>query len=695
MHRFLPLLLFFMPFGLRAQTDSLTNEVGEDLLENFLQEQEEDTEFDYNDLFDDLDYLRRRPLDLNRATDADLDVFLFLNELQKNALLRYREEVGDLISIYELQAIPEFDLVTIKRMLPFVKVNEPGLLGFSKDYYIDEGKSEVLLRWSRILEDQKGYSVPDEATTSSRYLGSPDRLYLRYRYRLRNRISIGVTAEKDGGETFFRGSNKQGFDFYSAHLFFRDVNKHIKAIALGDFSVAMGQGLIIYQGFATRKSVFATTIKRSGRTLRQYSSVNEFDFFRGAGATFAFGKNWEFTAFGSHRARDANLDAVAIDTLESPDELGAQFATSLQISGLHRTQAEIDDENAIRQTSAGGVLKYSQRRWHIALNGLYEHLDKPLQRSPALYNQFYFNGTNLANLSADYAFTFRNYHFFGETALSDNGALATLNGLLIGLDRRVDLALFYRNFPRDYQSLNPKPLAETTGARNEQGFYVGISMEPARQWRLNGYFDLWKHPWLRFGVDAPSNGYEWLVRLTFVQRKKMEAYVQVKHEVKEENSNVETGKTDPLVNRAITQARIHLSYKLSKTLEWRSRFDFGYYEKDGEKLKGISLFQDIIYKPLGFPVSFSTRFAIFDTDGYAIRFYSYENDVLNQFSVPAYYDRGNRFYLTAKYRINRNLTLEGRYARTVYPNVESIGTGLDEIRGDTRSEVKAQLRLSF
>jgi hypothetical protein len=685
--------LFFPSFCAWAQIDSLTHQVGEDMLENFLQEQEEDADFDYNDIFDDLEYLRRRPLDLNKASDADLDIFPFLNELQKNALLRYRESAGELISIFELQAVPEFDLITIKRLIPFVKVNEPGLLDQSKEYYLDEGRNELLLRWSRFLQEQKGFATPEDST-ASRYLGDPNRYFVRYKYRLRNRISLGFTAEKDAGEEFFRGSNKQGFDFYSAHLFIRDLNKNITAIALGDFSVAMGQGLIIFQGFAPRKSVFSTTIKRSGRTLRQYSSVNEFDFFRGAGATIALHKNLEFTAFASYRARDANLDAPDIDTLDT-EEPGAAFATSLQISGFHRTPSEIADENAIKQSSAGAVLKFRQRRWHLALNGLYEHLDKPLERNEAPYNQFFFNGTTLFNLSADYAFTHRNYHFFGETARSNNGAVATLNGVIMGLDRKADVALLYRNFPRHYQALNPKPFAETTGARNEQGFYVGLSMEPVRNWRFNGYFDLWSHPWLRFNVDAPSRGYEWLARLTFVRRKKMELYAQVRQEIKEENSGIETGNNDVLVERTLTQARIHLSYNLSKTLQWRSRLDIGFWEKDGQTLKGASIFQDLIYKPLGSPLSFSTRFALFDTDGYAVRFYSFENDVLNQFSIPAYYDRGSRFYFVAKYRISRSLTLEGRYARTYFPNLERIGSGLTEIAGDTRSEVKVQLRMSF
>ncbi|MBK8472078.1 MAG: hypothetical protein IPL33_07835 [Sphingobacteriales bacterium] len=57
-------------------------------------------------------------------------------------------------------------------------------------------------------------------------------MYARYRYKYGNKISYGITAEKDPGEPFFKGANAQGFDFYSAHLYLRDIGI-FKHIALG------------------------------------------------------------------------------------------------------------------------------------------------------------------------------------------------------------------------------------------------------------------------------------------------------------------------------------------------------------------------------------------------------------------------------------------------------------------------------
>jgi len=195
--------------------------------------------------------------------------------------------------------------------------------------------------------------------------------------------------EKDAGEDFFRGSNPQGFDFYSAHFHLKDYNNVIKDLTIGDFNVSFGQGLILFTGFGRGKGTESMAIKRGRRTLRGYSSVNEVNFYRGAGITLNLHKNVEATIFGSIRKRDGNL-VVPTDTLENDDQL-AEF-TSLQTTGLHRLNLEIEDEDAITQQVVGANLKYHRDRWHVGINFLHNRLDKPLTRAFRPYTQFYFQG---------------------------------------------------------------------------------------------------------------------------------------------------------------------------------------------------------------------------------------------------------------------------------------------------------------
>lgn len=89
------------------------------------------------------------------------------------------------------------------------------------------------------------------------------------------------------------------------------------------------------------------------------------------------------------------------------------------------------------------------------------------------------------------------------------------------------------------------------------------------------------------------------------------------------------------------------------------------------------------------------RIAFFSTDDYDSRIYAYENDVLYAVSLPAYYGKGFRTYLIARYGINRNLDLWLRFARTQLNNATSIGSGTDQINAPHKSDLKAQVRYRF
>jgi len=664
-----------------------------EFIEDYLQNIEGDGDFDFNAIFEELAFYLDNPIDLNRATERDLLELRLLSDVQIVNLISYRQQAGPLLAVYELQVVPGFDLPTIRRILPYVAVGT-GL----DDYQVPlgrmltEGKNEFFLRWQRILEEQRGYRTPEDPE-ANRYLGDPNRLYFRYRHTYSNKLSYGITAEKDRGEEFFSGSNSQGFDYYSAHLFLRDNKEWLPAVALGDYNISLGQGLILFSGFGGGKSSFATQVKRSGRTLLPYASVNEALFMRGAGVSIAPTDQLEITAFASFRNRDGNLDAV--DTTFLGERL-IQSITSFNESGLHRTQAEIADEGAVSQFNTGGAIVWKGPSWRLGLNTLYTKLDRPLVRTIRPYNRFYFDGDELLNASLDYSYIYRNFNFFGETAYSDNGALATMNGLLIGLDRRIDLAIVYRNYARDYQALNASAFAETSGTRNEEGIYLGMAVRPAKGWTVTGYFDQWRHPWLRFNLDSPSYGREYRTRVTYEIRRALRIYLEARHETKFINApDNETAFNQP-IPRELFQTRLHIARNISKALELRTRVDWGYFDNQVEERQtGFSILQDVLYRPLGSPISFTARYALYQTDGYDIRFYHYENNLLNTFSIPAYYNRGSRFYLNVRYRPVKAFTLEGRIAQTFWSDQETVGTGLDEINGPVRTEVALQIKYQF
>ena len=113
------------------------------------------------------------------------------------------------------------------------------------------------------------------------------------------------------------------------------------------------------------------------------------------------------------------------------------------------------------------------------------------------------------------------------------------------------------------------------------------------------------------------------------------------------------------------------------------------------KQSGIVLFSDLIFRPEKLPLNFTFRICFFDTDSYDSRIYAYEHDVLYAFSVPAYFHRGNRFYIMSRIKLSGFIDLWIRYSLTVYHNRNRIGSGLDEIEGNSKSDVKIQLRIKI
>jgi len=109
---------------------------------------------------------------------------------------------------------------------------------------------------------------------------------------------------------------------------------------------------------------------------------------------------------------------------------------------------------------------------------------------------------------------------------------------------------------------------------------------------------------------------------------------------------------------------------------------------------GYMMYQDVIWRPRT-QWAFSARYALFDTDTFDERIYAYENDVLYAFSVPAYYYRGSRAYLLIRYQASRKLDFWFRLSQTFFASESTLGSGLDEIDGNARTELKAQVRYKF
>ena len=151
-----------------GQNDSLNNKSNEQVDENInqnieiLSEQLQAEDGDLSSLTDNWNYLKNHPINLNKAKREDLEELQLLSDIQINNFIKHRTKNGNLINIYELQSVDGFDLSSIKKILPFVYVNDNfNSAHFSAKEMFKDGKHEFVTRFQRIIEPQAGYGVSD------------------------------------------------------------------------------------------------------------------------------------------------------------------------------------------------------------------------------------------------------------------------------------------------------------------------------------------------------------------------------------------------------------------------------------------------------------------------------------------------------------------------------------------------------
>ena len=664
------------------------------LIEKLVESLAENTEgnVDYSTLFQDLTDYYENPLNLNEATRDDLEKFRFLTEFQINNFWQYLEKHRPVYSIFELSLIKGFDEETIRSLMPFIRiapvaVRQPITV---KDFF-KRSKNELFLRYGQTLQPAAGYILNREEDGQG-YLGAPFGLYVRYRFRYRDKVSVGFTADKDAGEPFFRGAQKQGFDFYSAHLFVRNVSV-FKQIALGDFKAQFGQGLVFWTGLAFGKSAFGTNIQRNGTGLSPYGSVNESQFLRGGGVTLNPAKGLDITLFSSYKKLDGNL----VSNGDSLDQTDPEI-TSLPLFGLHRTTAENAKRRQISEWISGGNVSYRYKNFKLGITAVYTKLGAKLDPDNELYKMYAFRGRELGNVGVNYAYVFRNFSFFGEGAWSSNGGWAVVNGIQGAPVTFLSLSLYHRYFSNGYTAFYASAISESATRSGEHGFYFGLDCKPASGVSVSGYMDIFTFPWLRYQTNTPTSGYDVLGQIAFKPHRKLDFYVRYRRHLKPRNiaGDLTSPGLKPVEDRETGRLRFHLNWQAAARLRFQARVEWVRFRRETVlPQNGFMGYVDVVYSALKKPFAVSGRFEVFHSDGFDSRIYAYESDVLYYYAFTPLYDKGIRYYLSARYEIYHNVDLWLKLANTSAVGKASMSSGNAEIDGRNKTDIRLQIRVKF
>jgi len=657
----------------------------ENISNEFEQAAEQSTQdVDLSQLSDELQWLKEHPIDLNTATKEDLQKLNLLSDIENNNILNYIKKNGKMLSIYELQSVDGFYEDLIKKILPFVYVSknifQPKL---TLKNIFNYGYNDLLLRSSRTLQKQAGYSTQD---SSGKFLGSPEKYTLKYRFYYQNNISCGLTAVKHSGEEFFKGTQKNGFDFYSFHFYYHQKG-FIKTVAIGDYQVQFGQGLTIWKGFSISKTTDIMNVKKNGLGIKPYHSDNEFNFMRGAATTLSF-SHIEVTPFFSCKKVDATLNQSS-ETGDNP----VSFSSLIE-SPIHATINDMIKKHNLTETIYGIHASSVFKKLTIG-TGIYRlTYSLPQIQQNVLYNKFEFQGSCNSNAGVDYSLLLKKISLFGEVSKTLKAGSAMLQGFSAQLTRDISFSMLYRNYAKDFHPLLSKSFSENTTSENEKGLFIGILFKLLSVINVYAYCDYYTFPWLKYQTNAPSCGNDYMFRFEYIPSDEMKMIFQFSQKNKQINIASASDAINYLENSSHQNLKYSLYYQVSSSFFMQSRIECvkNKTENNSEK-QGWLIFQDIIYKNSDHPFSVVFRYAVFGCDTYDERIYAYENDVAYDYSMATYYYSGSRTSIMLKFKINKYSDCQIKFNHTFYSNKNEIGTGANKINGNKVSDIKLQLRI--
>ncbi len=620
------------------------------------------------EMYEELRELEAAPIDLNNATDDDIQRLVFLSNAQREELAEYLDRHRPIQSIGELAMIKSLDKVTLQLLSSFVYVGST-----------DE--SRKFPSWKEITKHGKnelvGYvKVPFYERKGDReaYLGYKYKHWIRYKYSYGQLLQAGFTGTQDAGEPFFGSHNKTGYDHYAFYVLARKLGR-IRTLALGQYKARFGLGLVMNAGFGMGKTT-SLVLATPQSSISANASRSEASYLQGVASTIEISKAITTTAFASYRKIDAKLnDDFTIKTILK--------------TGYHRTETEINKRHNASQTTAGINVNVKHNGLSVGATAIFTAFSKDLMPDKSqAFRRYSPTGNNFWNASIDYAYTHPRISVKGETATGDSHALATINTLSLKASRTLTLTAIQRFYSYKYYSFFSRSFSDGGHVQNETGIYIGATWSPFTRMKVMAYSDYAYHPWAVFRASEATRSIDNLIQ-TSLSFSPIDITLRYRLRLKQENA---AGATSPLIDKAEHRGRVQLNYK-RKDFTTRTQYDMAYTTKTSQSI-GWMVSQSAGYK-YGESLECNAGVGYFRTQDYDSRIYTYERGMLYDFSFHMFYGEGMRFFLHLRTKPIKNLQLICKVATTKYFDRDKISSGHQEINDSKKTDLEIQAKWKF
>jgi hypothetical protein len=611
------------------------------------------------DLFSDwLFDLKENPVKINSGDEKEISRLFFLTDFQVKILVDYIRTSGKIVSPYEIANIPGFDRESTEMIIPFITFKE---------------KTTAVRDSAQLRQTFLSDFIYKNTISDTSLLGSPWRILTKYKITLGS-VTGGFTCEKDPGEKLIAGKPPLP-DFLSGYLTYNGTGI-IRHIIIGDYSARFGQGTNVNTGIRTGLSL-TTQGYLSGRSeFRPYTSTDENNFFRGAAAELSFG-NFDISLFLSSNKIDATLN----DTINSSN----QSVKSFYKTGLHNTYGTILKKDAVRETGCGVNLSYNFKSLRAGIILTDDRFSLPV--IPDLVNptdRYSFTGRSNTLFTIYYNSLLKRFIFYGEFSTSGAKKNVFVQGFSFRPADRLNINLLYSNYSGSYTSLHGNGPAGNSSGTDQYGILGNFTFEVAKFLFISAGSDMKYYPWLRYRCSAPSIAKRHEIRIKYLPSQKLAFETLYDYKLSMADNSDEN--KIPSQNDIITQSvKWSVRYSPSEYLTLNTRVDYKIVKP--LESKGMLLLQDVNLRFRKFPVSFWMRYAIFKTGSFESCLYTWENDLLNSFSIPSLYGTGNRAYIMSSWKISNKAEFRIKYGVTA--------TTVTNLRMKEAKEVKFQLRVIF
>lgn len=602
--------------------------------------------------------LTENPVMINSGDENEISRLFFLTDFQVKVLADYIRTSGRIVSLFEIANIPGFDRESAEMLFPFISLAD------RPSSFSDSAR----IRQTLLTSFTHRNTPPD---TSS--VGSAWRVLTKYKFS-KGGFSGGFTAEKDPGEKLISGKLPLP-DFISGYLIYRGAGI-LKGIVIGDYSARFGQGTNINTGIRTGLSLTTPGYLAGRSEIRPYTSTDENNFFRGAAAEFTF-KNFDLSFFLSSKYIDATLNGTA-------DSTGLSIK-SFYKTGLHNTNAAIQKKDAVRETGLGVNLTYNSKNLRTGILWTENGFSLPVIPDPINpADRYDFTGLSNTLFSVYYNCLVKKFVIYGEWSISGIKKRAFVQGISFRPAGRLSINLLYRNYFPGYISFHGNGPAGSSANSNEYGILANFTFEAARFLFVSAGTDLKYYPWLRYNCSSTSLAKRSEIRVKYLPTQKLilEGLYSYRLTMADNQDENRIAVPAEIITHSV---RGTVKYNPTEYLTLSTRADYKMVITSGSK--GILLIQDLNLRFRKFPVSIWMRYAIFSTDGFESGLYTWENDLLNSFSIPVLYGKGNREYIMASWKIADRAELRIKYGFTA--------TAESNSRMEETNEFKFQFRIMF